>query len=243
LVASPATRLLIDAGVSCRQIEERLQPLGLALADMHGLCVTHEHTDHTSALASLHRRASIPLYASAGTIEAVERLPKTRGLAWNVFTAGQTFEVGDLAVTPFSVPHDSLDPVGFVVAQGAIRVGIVTDMGVGTNLVRQRLRNCDLLVLEANHDERMLQAAKRPWSLKQRIAGHQGHLSNRQAGELAAEIAGAATRVILLAHLSSDCNKPELALRTVRELLDQAGHSRVELKLTYPDHPSEVIEA
>lgn len=242
LIASPATRLLIDAGLSCRQIEERLQPMGFSLEGVHGLCITHEHTDHTSALAALHRRTAVPLFASAGTIEAVERLQKTVGLPWNVFTTGQSFPVGDLAVTPFSVPHDSLDPVGFVVAHGELRVGVVTDMGVGTNIVRQRLKNCDVLVLEANHDERLLQAAKRPWALKQRIAGHQGHLSNRQAGELAVEIAGPATRAILLAHLSSDCNRPELALRTVRDLLDRAGLARIEVKLTYADRASDVVD-
>ena len=115
-------------------------------------------------------------------------------------------------------------------------------MGVGTTLIRERLRNCDALVLEANHDERLLQNAKRPWSLKQRIAGHQGHLSNRQAGELAAELVGPATRVILLAHLSSECNRPELALQTVRDILGRAGHARVELKLTYADRISEVVD-
>jgi phosphoribosyl 1,2-cyclic phosphodiesterase len=240
-VASGSTRLLIDAGLSARQTEARLAMIGVSLDSVSALCVTHEHGDHTAGILRLHRRTSAPVYANAGTIEALERA-SSLGIAWQVFTTGQSFRVGDLTVHPFSVPHDSYDPVGFAIeADGGGRVGVATDMGVATVLVRERLRDCAAMVVEANHDEQMLRDADRPWSLKQRIAGRQGHLSNRQAGELVAELAGTVTRVVFLSHLSSDCNRPEAALGTVTRILADRGLGHIAVKLTYPDRPSECV--
>ena len=139
------------------------------------------------------------------------------------------------------MPHDSYDPVGFVVTCGAARIGIVTDMGMVTSLIREKLRNCQVLVVESNHDEKMLQEADRPWVLKQRIAGRQGHLSNRQAGELIREVGGPAVQRVFLAHLSSECNRPELALKAMNEVLSAAGLVNARASLTYPDNPGEVL--
>lgn len=241
-VASPSTALLIDAGLSCKRTEERLQAIGTSLSSVSAVCLTHEHDDHRSSLGVLHRRYGVALYANGGTVDAIQNHGRDAELPWTVFTTGAGFDVGDLHLEPFSVPHDSYDPVGFVVSHGDSRAGIVTDIGSSTGLVRQRLRGCHVLVLESNHDVDMLQQSPRPWSLKQRIAGRQGHLSNAQAGELLCEIAELGLRTVFLAHLSDDCNSPALACNTVKERLYSAGHEHVAVKLTYRDRVSDVEE-
>ncbi len=241
-VESGGTALLVDAGVSARETERRLTAIGVDLAAVRGICLTHEHDDHRAGLCVLQRRTGAALYANAGTIEGVGQGEDAVGLNWNVFQTGTSFPVGPLTVTSFSVPHDSYDPVGYVIEDGAVRVGIVTDIGIPTGVVRQRLKACRVLVLEANHDEQLLKETQRPWALKQRILGRQGHLSNTQAGELLCDVASEALQTVFLAHLSSECNRPELALRTVRHLLERGGHGHIAVKLTYPDRPSEIAE-
>jgi len=242
-VASEATRVLVDAGLSCREIGRRLQLIRADLQDINAVCVSHKHADHRSGLGVLHRRTSALLYGNAGTVDAIGRDERLAGLPWRIFTNGSPFEVGDIRVEPFSVPHDSYDPVGFVMSSGESRVGIVTDMGMPTELIRERLRDCGTLIVEANHDEQMLKNASRPWSLKQRIGGRQGHLSNEQAAQLLAEVAGPSLRTVLLAHLSSDCNEPGLAVQTVRSALAKHGHTHIDVRLTYPDRPTDVIDS
>ncbi|MBN1269208.1 MAG: MBL fold metallo-hydrolase [Kiritimatiellae bacterium] len=239
-IGSSGSSLLIDAGLSGKETERRLGEIGVVPAGLRAICVSHEHGDHVMGLRVLHRRHGIPLYANAGTIEAVGRDPLFRELPWQVFTTGSPFQVGDLQIEPFSVAHDAYDPVGFIVSAGAVRVGIVTDMGVATTLVRQRLRNCHALVIEANHDLTMLDAAERPASLKQRIRGRQGHLSNDDAAAVVAEVAGPHLQQVFLAHLSADCNRVDVALRTVRRILDKAGHGHVRVSCAFPDRVSEV---
>ncbi|MBN1557126.1 MAG: MBL fold metallo-hydrolase [Lentisphaerae bacterium] len=242
LVATGRCRVLIDAGLSAREIARRLQPLGVGIETVDAVCVTHEHDDHRSGLGVLARRYGVALYGNAGTIEGIERTAGLRGLDWNVFTTGAPFEIGDLRLEPFSVPHDSYDPVGFIVSSGGARVGIVTDMGMATELIRARLRECAAVIIESNHDEAMLREAARPWSVKQRIAGRQGHLSNAQAAALAAAVAGPALRTVMLAHLSAQCNAPALALEAVRGALAAAGFGHVAVGLTYADRAGDVIE-
>jgi len=241
LVASATTRILIDAGLSGRETLRRLEAIGVDPSTLSAVCLTHEHADHRTGLSVLHRRLKVPLYANAGTVEGVERDNKLAGLTWNVFTTGSPFEIGDLRIDPFSVAHDSYDPVGFVMSHGSACVGVVSDIGVVTGLVRERLRRCGLIVIEANHDEEVLKASARPWALKQRILGRQGHLSNRQAAELVAEIAGNGLRVVFLAHLSAECNAPHLAERTMRDLLVQSGCADIDIRVTYPDRPTEMV--
>ncbi|HMP77075.1 MAG TPA: MBL fold metallo-hydrolase [Kiritimatiellia bacterium] len=239
-VASEQTALLIDAGLSARAVERRLGEIGRSLAMIRGVCVSHEHGDHTQGLRVLHQRAGIPLYANGGTIEALRRNPEFAELRWQVFTTGAPFTVGDLVVEPFSVPHDAYEPVGFVIAHGDARVGVVTDMGLCTTLIRERLRHCQAVVVESNHDEQMLQDAQRPWHLKQRIRGRQGHLSNAGAASLLVDIAGPQLRQVFLAHLSEDCNSPDLARKTAHDMLLKAGHTHINVSVTHPDRPTEV---
>lgn len=239
-VASETTAILIDAGLSGRRTAERVAQMGGDVHVLQGICVSHEHHDHVGGLRVLHRRYGVPIYANAGTVDALSSAPELGVLPWNLFQTGHPFVIGDLQLEPFSVPHDAYDPVGFVVQQGENRIGIVTDMGMVTSLIRERLRRCHALVVEANHDEQLLQDCERPWALKQRIRGRQGHLSNQVAAAMLAEIAGPDLRHIFLAHLSEDCNRHDLALATTQTALVQAGHSHIQVSLTFPDRISDV---
>ncbi|MDD4735572.1 MAG: MBL fold metallo-hydrolase [Kiritimatiellae bacterium] len=240
LASTDETTLLIDAGLSGRETARRLAAAGVDPERISGICVTHEHIDHTRGVAVMNQRHRIPLYANSGTVDGYLRMPNSRELPWNVFTTGTAFAIGDISVEPFSVPHDAYDPVGYVLSAGRTRVGVVTDMGMPTHLIREKLRDCDALVLESNHDELMLKQSARPWSLKSRISGRHGHLSNRLAAELLAELGGARLRRVYLAHISRDCNRHELALAETRGSLHVAGHRHVEVVCAYPDRISEI---
>lgn len=240
-VGSTTTRVLVDVGLSGKETCARLELIGENMAGISALCLTHEHDDHTAGVKVLHKRYGLKLYANGGTVDALTQGGKVEKLPWNVFATGSPFDIGDLHVEPFSVPHDSYDPVGFIISCGGARVGIVTDMGMPTALIRERLKNCNAVVLESNHDEDLLKESVRPWSLKQRIFGRQGHLSNMQARQLIADIAGPQLRYIFLAHLSADCNRPHMALRSGQEAVVRTGF-QIEVKLTYADKPSDVVE-
>lgn len=239
-VASEKTRVLIDAGISCLQTVKRLGQIGVGIEAIDAICLSHEHDDHTNGVRILHKRHGIPLYANGGTADALSRREGMEGVPWKVFTTGVGFRVGDLDVESFSIPHDAYEPVGFAIRCGADRIGIALDVGTPTTLIRERLRGCCAVVVEANHDEQLLQEAVRPWSLKQRIRGRQGHLSNRVAAEMLAEIAGPALQQVFLGHLSEDCNRPDLAVRTVCAALDRCGQGHVRVVATYPDRVAEV---
>jgi len=239
-VSSGATSLLVDAGLSGKETLKRLALAGLDHSSIQAILLTHEHSDHVGALGVLHRRLKAAIYANSGTIQGVESSLGKQNLPWQVFSTGFPFQVGDITVEPFTVCHDGLDPVGFTFASGGVRIGIVTDIGMVTTVVRERLKNCAALVVEANHDEKLLKDAQRPWALKQRIAGRQGHLANSGAAELVVECAGPVLTKVFLAHISSDCNKPELAVRTVHEALRGRLFDRVDVALTYADRPTEV---
>jgi phosphoribosyl 1,2-cyclic phosphodiesterase len=240
LVSTGQTHVLIDAGISLKRIATALEPLGLKPGDVQGVCVTHEHSDHIQALPLLHRKHGVPLYGNAGTIESLSRKAELRDLHWNIFSNGQVFSIGDITLRAYSVPHDGMDPVGYVIEAHGAKIGMATDIGLPTHVIRDALRGCHALVLETNHDVYMLEQSERPWSLKQRIAGRQGHLSNDQAAKLLAEIAGPELKRVYLAHLSQDCNQPGLAAGCIRRCLEQLGRSDIEIEHTYPDKPSAV---
>jgi len=242
-VSSGATGLLIDAGFSGKETLRRFESVGIDPSAIHAILLTHEHGDHIGGLKALFRKLKADVYANAATIQGVERSIGENVIPWKVFSAGFSFQIGDIAVEPFTVCHDALDPVGFAISSGDTRIGVVTDIGMVTTVVREKLRNCQALIIEANHDERMLRDAARPWALKQRIAGRQGHLSNRNAAELVAECAGPGLTRVFLAHLSSECNEPGLAVRTVQEALEKKAHGHVRVVSTYQDRPAEAWPA
>jgi phosphoribosyl 1,2-cyclic phosphodiesterase len=231
------TRLLIDAGFSARQIRQRLATIERSPETLQGIIITHEHTDHVQGLAVLCAKLSIPLYCNRLTKEALEYQLETR-FDCRLFGTGADFEIGDVAIESFSVPHDAQDPVGFLVRTARGNLGLLTDLGHATRLVIERVRSAHVLVLEANHDPRLLQEdTKRPWSVKQRIASRHGHLSNEAAAALTEQIVSSDLRQLYLGHLSRDCNRPELARRVVGERLAQVGATHVQIEVTSQDLP------
>ena len=242
LIESEATAILVDAGLSSRQIVQRLGLIGRNLDQVHAILLTHEHSDHTGALHVLCKQRSFPVYANRLTAEAVMSDPECNGLkriSWRLFSTGSHFEVGDLAIESFSVPHDAQDPVGFTIHHGGLSVGVLTDLGHVTKLVFERVRAVSALVLEANHNVKLLQEdTARPWATKQRIMSRHGHLSNDTAATLAGEIAGDRLRHIFLAHLSRDCNRPDLAHQAVSHKLRQVGADQVAVAVSSQDKPT-----
>lgn len=245
LIESGTTALLIDAGFSCRQITQRLAAAGRQLEDLTGILISHEHSDHIGGLPVLCKSRSIPVYANRLTAEAVNHDTadtKTR-IPWRLFTNGSAFTVGDFTVEPFSIPHDAQDPVAFVIHNATVAAGFVTDLGHATRLVAERVRGLHALVLESNHDVKLLQEDPvRPWALKQRILSRHGHLSNEAAGKLAAEVVTDKLQHLVLAHLSRDCNRPELAHKAVTKHLHTTGAAHVQVRTAHQHEALPVIQ-
>ncbi len=226
------TRLLIDAGFSLRQIRQRLAGIGRAPESLSGVLITHEHSDHTSGLKALCQKLHIPVYCNRLTQEAVQYQLETT-LDFRIFSTGGTFEIGDVAIETFSVPHDAQDPVGFLMRTSSGNLGFLTDLGHATKLVIERVRPAHCLVLESNHDIKMLQdCPTRPWSLKQRILGRHGHLSNEAAADVTQEIMSGDLKRLFLGHLSGECNRPDLALQVMSDRLKMIGATHVSVTVT-----------
>jgi len=241
-VETDQTRLLIDAGFSLRQIRKRLATIGRTPEKLDGILITHEHSDHIQGLAGLAEKLGIPVYCNRATLEGIspQLSPKAR---CNLFETGACFELGDVLVQTFTVPHDAYDPVGFLLKTSSGNIGFLTDLGHVTKLVLERVRSANVLILEANHDIKMLQdCPHRPWSLKQRILGRHGHLSNEAAAETAEQLMSSDLRQIYLGHLSSECNRPELARRVVAQRLEAIGAAHVALEVTSQKAPCPTLQ-
>ena len=234
------TRILIDAGFSARQTRQRLATIGRAPEGLTGILITHEHSDHINGLVALCSKINVPIYCNRETRDAMEYQLQTK-FDCRIFATGASFDVGDVVVDTFSIPHDAQDPVGFLLRTSAANIGFLTDLGHATKLVLQRIREANVLVLESNHDLKMLQDSSRPWSLKQRIAGRHGHLSNSDAADAAQEIMSADLRHLYLGHLSRECNRPELAHRVMRERLEKIGAKHLALELTSQYKPCSTL--
>ena len=234
---TPGARLLIDAGFSGKQIRERLSGIGRSPETLTGILVTHEHGDHIQGLGVLTKKLDVPVYCNRLTREAAESALGCR-LKASIFQTGAVFEIGDVTVETFSVPHDAQDPVGFLFRSSFGNVGFLTDLGHATKLVIERVRPAHALLLEANHDMKLLQEdTKRPWSTKQRILSRHGHLSNDAAADVAVQVASSSLSRIYLGHLSRDCNRPELAYRVVAEKLRVLGATHIRLENTCQERP------
>lgn len=237
-VSDGTTAILVDAGLSGVEVERRLASRGLSAESLSAIVVTHEHTDHVQGAGVLSRRYGLPLHINRHTFAAAE---KKLGVpnAVHHFENGRSFSIGELALHPFSIPHDAEDPVGFTVEiPGAAKIGIATDLGLATAVVRENLKGCRLLFLEANHDPVMLENGPYPWSLKQRVRGRCGHLSNQETAALLSEIRSDALSHVILGHLSADNNDPQKALSVVGEALDP---TRTALSLATQDRAHTLI--
>ena len=236
------TRLLVDCGFSARQIKQRLATIDRIPDRLDGILITHEHTDHVAGLKHLAGKLDIPVYCNRHTSEEISRIHKT-AFDFRLFETGQSFEVGDVGVDTFSVPHDAIDPVGFLLHTPKGRIGVLTDLGHGTRLVADRVRTANVLLLETNHDVDLLRdCPHRPWHLKQRIMGRHGHLSNEGAAEFAETFLHADLHHIFCVHLSGECNTPELALGDIDAMLQRNGATHTQVTITHQTIPSPTLQ-
>jgi phosphoribosyl 1,2-cyclic phosphodiesterase len=234
LVASTHCKLLVDGGLSARQLVLRLEQCGVMPEQIDGVLLTHEHGDHICGLEVLCRKFDVPIYCNALTAEAVrsgytfERVAAATN--WRIFATGSEFSICDITVQTFPVPHDAVDPLGFAFHAGSGSLGFITDLGHVTKMIVERLRQVQTLVIETNHDEKLLQNdTHRPWPVKQRIQSRHGHLSNTAAASVIGELLPGKVERVVLGHLSRDCNTPKLALETVRASLAKHGKLNVEI--------------
>jgi phosphoribosyl 1,2-cyclic phosphodiesterase len=214
-VEGPGGAILVDAGLSARETARRVSAAGGDMERVRAILVTHEHGDHVAGARVLARRLDVPVFATEGTLDAApEEIPGASPIE-----PGREFCAGGFSVLPFPLPHDAAEPVGFVLSCGPVTLGYATDLGYPTALARERLSRCDAVVLESNHDERMLMEGPYPWHLKMRIRGRRGHLSNPASAGLLADLMHPGLRAVVLAHLSETNNLPDLALGCAREAL------------------------
>ncbi|MEE4359355.1 MAG: MBL fold metallo-hydrolase [Desulfococcaceae bacterium] len=234
-VSDGNTNILIDAGLSGAEMQRRLISRNLSAENLDAIVVSHEHSDHIHGVGVLSRRYSLPVYMSRKTEAAgAGKMGKLSDVRY--FECGKKFSVGSLDFRPFSTSHDAGDPAGFCI--GEKKIGIATDLGIPTQVVREHLRGCALVMLEANHDPEMLMKGPYPWYLKQRVRSRTGHLSNMQSSALLREILHPELRHIILGHLSEKNNHPEKALAAGKEAIN--GH-RIHLDLALQDVCGEVI--
>lgn len=221
-VGTDQTKILIDAGISAKVIQARLSEINVDLSDIDAILITHEHTDHIQGLKTLAYKMGIPVLANQetakGIVQNFQDCPK-----FKIFSTGETFEFGDLEIHPFSIQHDTLDPVAFTIRMNSLKLGFCTDLGFVTSLVQAQLMNCDYLYLESNHEPSMVYASSRPMIYKQRVLSRSGHLSNEACGNLLSHVYHPNLKHVHLAHLSSECNSPETAMKIIGEILEKKG--------------------
>ena len=242
LVCSGETRLLVDAGFSARALGKRLELLGITPASIKGIVVTHDHRDHTRGIGVFSRKYLTPIHMTSRTHVACAQL--LRGNEQVVeYDPGRPFFIGNLRIESFVTVHDAADPVGIALVdeRTGLRVGIATDLGRPTAHIRHSLSRCDLLILEANHDEVMLHRGPYPASVKQRIASSHGHLSNQAAARLATELLHPRLVGVVLAHLSRECNRPALAASVVGGALQKKGWTG-HLEVASQDQPTALLD-
>ncbi len=231
IVSSSRTRILVDAGISCRETFKRLKAAGDDPHSLAAIVITHEHSDHVYGLATLAKKLKIPVFMTGATHQAWARAlrdengesPTLAGL--EVFSSGHSFQIGDIQVTPFTIPHDAADPVGFTLRAEGVKVGFATDLGYLPASVRDHLRGCDVLLMESNHDVEMLRVGPYPWSVKQRVMSRVGHLSNDALAEFFANDYDGGAAYVVLAHLSEQNNHPELARGAAEKALGTSSDS------------------
>lgn len=214
-LSSAKTKILIDAGISGRATEKKLAQLGVSLGQIDAIVISHDHIDHIQGLKTLALKHNIPVFANAETAKSIYQILKECP-RFKIFETGEPFDFHDLRIHPFSIQHDTVDPVAFTIHVDGLKVGICTDLGFPTTLVRAHLRDCDYLYVEANHEPAMVHACSRPMIYKQRVLSRNGHLSNEACADLLGDVIHAGLKHVHLAHLSQECNRPERALERVR---------------------------
>lgn len=237
-------KVLLDAGLSMKRIEQLLAERGVSGEQLSCLFVTHEHSDHVKGIGALARKYSLPVYANAKTWNELDRhVGEVEDEQRKTFKTGEEVSIGELRVESFPISHDAADPVAYNFHAGGFKLSIATDLGYMSPVVKEKIRDADVLVLESNHDIQMLRVGKYPWNIKRRILGDLGHLSNDAAGEALCELLSPRTKRVYLAHLSREHNMMDLAKLTVNNILVESGvcspDRPVRLLDTYWDRPTE----
>lgn len=235
-VGTGETKLLIDAGISFKALGEKLGEIDVDVGEIDAILVTHEHGDHIRGLEKTANKLGIPVFANSETAKAAIGEMRERP-RFKIFSTGEAFEYGEMEIHPFSVQHDTLDPVAFTIRIGEIKIGVCADLGFVTTLVRAHLLECDYLYIEANHEPSMVYACNRPMVYKQRVLGRQGHLSNDACADLVREIDHGGLKHVYLAHLSCECNNPELAVKRVKERVQR----ELSISIAYQEKVSQII--
>lgn len=239
LITEGETRLLVDAGLSCRELCKRLDSIGVSPDSLDAVLISHEHTDHVRGLGPLVRKLDIPVFLHTETVGIMRDTGKTSAV--REFEFGTGFMVGDLEVCPFPVTHDAVAPAGFTFSGVSGKAGVATDLGIATRLVEQQLGGCHTLVLESNHDESMLRDGPYPWALKQRVRSNHGHLSNDVSASLLGKLIWDGLSSVFLAHLSDTNNRPDLALAAARNALDDQNVCEPRLIVGSQSLPSPLV--
>jgi phosphoribosyl 1,2-cyclic phosphodiesterase len=249
IVESSSARILVDAGISCRETFKRLKSIGRDPRDISAILITHEHFDHVYGLGNLAKKLDVPVFMTGATHQAWARAlrdqsgerPQIHRL--ELFSAGRSFHIGDITVMPFTIPHDAADPVGFTFHAESTKIAIVTDLGYLPASVRDQLRKCDVLIIESNHDLEKLRTGTYPWSVKQRVMSRVGHLSNDALAQFFVQYYDGGASYIVLAHISQENNHPEIALRVAENALGpQMTLIRNRVMLAAQDTPMEAIQ-
>ena len=243
LIRAGDTRLLVDAGLSAKQLRLRLEAVGVEPESLDGILLTHEHGDHTRGIEVFCRKVSVPIYCTARTKMVLVDGMKTEK-SWKVIPSGGEFEICGLKMRSFPVAHDAVDPMGFVIDDGESSIGIVSDVGFVTSLMVEAVKGVNTLFVEANYDEQLLfDDTKRPPSIKQRISSRHGHLSNEQSADLVVRAATDSLERVILGHLSSDCNTAEIAISVIGGKLEEALGRKVEVLCAAADVPTGGFDA
>ena len=240
LVATEKTRLLVDAGLSRKETLARLAAIGESADGLDAAVVSHEHTDHINGLRMLAINNHLPIYISRATRDAVSWDARIR--TFEHIAAGEKFTIGDIEVTPFSIPHDAADPMAFTFETQGIRIGVVTDLGYVPEVVKRHVKGCHCLIFESNHDLDMLKVGPYPWYVKQRVMSRHGHLSNNATASFLTEDFDGSAEILVLAHLSETNNHPEIARLSARQALAQCGRgNHAQVHLASQTAPTEVF--
>ncbi len=236
------TKILVDNGISYKKLKEKLEKLNYNVNDLDAILITHDHSDHIFGLKSIYQHKEIPVICN---FETAKGIYKNLNMLFNfkIFYTNEEFQFKDLLIHPFSIPHDTLDPVGFRIKYNNLNIGICTDTGHINTTIIKNLYGCNYFYIEANHDPNMVLASNRSYIYKERVLGKQGHLSNDESAYLLSKIINENTKEIYLAHLSEECNNPKLTYKKIKESLDKINiNKKIKINISKAKETSQLIK-
>jgi phosphoribosyl 1,2-cyclic phosphodiesterase len=235
------TKILVDCGTSVKKINEALESIDESLENIDGILITHEHSDHIKGLATLCKKYDIPIYANKKTLSEIQKNIEVKN--YKIFKTNENFEINDLQIHSFAIPHDAADPVGFTISTKTKKISIATDIGHMENKILKNLDGSNFVLLESNYEPDMLKSSRYPYLLKKRIMGPDGHLSNEDASLTVKALVSGGLKNVMLGHLSQENNFPELAYQTTINELITSNIDTKKLSVTIADrsHPNKII--